>query len=42
MWVFLRVEWEIVKEAFEKRRTRRSGGTSEEEFEMVVEDFDRR
>jgi len=34
MWVFLRVEWEVVKES-EERKTRRSGGISEDEYEMV-------
>lgn len=43
MWVFVRVEWEIVKESGERqslRRTRAStAANSVEEFELVQEDF---
>lgn len=43
MWVFVRVEWEIVKGSLERqKRIPVSGANSEEEFELVQEEFERR
>jgi hypothetical protein len=35
MWVFVRVEWEVVKKMTEERRVGHGTGSEEEEFELL-------